>query len=49
MKPFEDGLLATLRSKSPDILQSIGSTRDLTDETAAKLKAAVDAFAASFA
>jgi F-type H+-transporting ATPase subunit alpha len=49
VKPFEDGLLATLRSKSPDILQSIGSTRDLTDETAAKLKAAVDAFAASFA
>ncbi|MGP8261312.1 MAG: F0F1 ATP synthase subunit alpha [Rhodoblastus sp.] len=49
VKPFEDGLLATLRSKSPDILESIRSTRDLTDETAAELKRAVDAFAASFA
>ena len=49
VKPFEDGLLATLRSKSPDILESIRSTRDLTDETAAKLKSAVDAYAASFA
>ena len=49
VKPFEDGLLATLRSKGADILESIRTTRDLTDETAAKLKAAVDAFAASFA
>ncbi len=49
VKPFEDGLLATLRSKHPDILESIRSSRDLTDETAAELKRAVDAFAASFA
>ena len=49
VKPFEDGLLATLRAKHPDILQSIRATGDLTDETAAKLKAAVDAYAASFA
>jgi F-type H+-transporting ATPase subunit alpha len=49
VKPFEDGLLATLRSNNPDILQSIRSTGDLTDETAAKLKGAVDAYSASFA
>jgi len=49
VKPFEDGLLATLRAKHPDILQSIRSTGDLGDETAAKLKAAVDAYAAAFA
>ncbi len=49
VKPFEDGLHATLRTKNPEILESIRSTRDLTDETAAKLKSAVDAFAASFA
>ncbi len=49
VKPFEDGVLATLRAKRPDILQSIRSTGDLTDETSAKLKSAVDAYAASFA
>jgi len=49
VKPFEDGLLASLRSKNADILESIRTTRDLTAETEAKLKAAVDAFAASFA
>jgi F-type H+-transporting ATPase subunit alpha len=49
VKPFEDGLLTMLRSRRPDILQSIRSTGDLTDETAAKLKAAVDVYAASFA
>jgi F-type H+-transporting ATPase subunit alpha len=49
VKPFEDGLLATLRSKGADILESIRTTRDLTDETAAKLKTSVDAYAASFA
>jgi F-type H+-transporting ATPase subunit alpha len=38
-----------LRARRPDILQSIRSTGDLTDETAAKLKAAVDAYAAAFA
>jgi F-type H+-transporting ATPase subunit alpha len=49
VKPFEDGFLATLRGKNGDILESIRSTRDLTDETAAKLKTVVDAYAASFA
>ncbi len=49
VKPFEDGLLATLRSKHPEVLEAIRTSRDLTDETSAKLKAAVDAFAARFA
>ena len=47
--PFEAGLLSTLRSKNPDILEAIRSSNDLTDATAGKLKAVVDAFAASFA
>ncbi|MGD0185851.1 MAG: F0F1 ATP synthase subunit alpha [Roseiarcus sp.] len=49
VKPFEDGLLATLRSKHPEVLEAIRTSRDLTDETSAALKSAVDAYAASFA
>ena len=49
VKAFEEGLLSTLRSKHADILQDIRSTRDLSDATTAKLKAVVDAYAASFA
>jgi len=49
VREFEDGLLAALRGKSPDVLDTIRSSRDLSDATAAKLKSAVDAFAASFA
>ena len=49
VRPFEDGLLANLRSKHADILESIRSTNDLTSDTEAKLKSAIGAFAASFA
>jgi F-type H+-transporting ATPase subunit alpha len=49
VRAFEDGLLAALRTKHTDILDSIRTTKDLNDETAGKLKAAVDAFAKSFA
>ena len=49
VRPFEDGLLTSLRSKNPDILDAIRSSTDLTKETEAKLKSAVDAFSASFA
>ena len=49
VREFEDGLLAFLRSKNADLLETIRSSRDLSDASAAKLKAAVDAFAASFA
>jgi F-type H+-transporting ATPase subunit alpha len=41
-------LLAHVRSKHADILESIRTTRDLGDDTAAKLKAAVEAFAKNF-
>ena len=49
VRAFEDGLLTLLRTKHTDILDSIRTTKDLTDETAGKLKAAVDAYAKSFA
>ncbi len=45
---FESGFLATLRSKHADLLESIRASKDLSDADAAKLKAAADAFSASF-
>jgi F-type H+-transporting ATPase subunit alpha len=49
VRAFEDGLLSLLRGKNADILESIRDTRDLNDETAGKLKAAVEGFAKTFA
>ncbi len=49
VRAFEDGLLTLLRSQHSDILDSIRSTKDLTDETAGKLKNVVETFAKSFA
>jgi F-type H+-transporting ATPase subunit alpha len=49
IRAFEDGLLGTLRSEHPDILNAIRDARDLGDATAAKLKSAVDAYAKAFA
>jgi F-type H+-transporting ATPase subunit alpha len=49
VRAFEDGLLSLMRSKHGDILEDIRKTGDLTDATAAKLKAAVDGYAKSFA
>ncbi|HET7124765.1 MAG TPA: F0F1 ATP synthase subunit alpha, partial [Bradyrhizobium sp.] len=48
VREFEEGLLSLLRTKHADILNTIRDTRDLSDETAAKLKAAVEAHAKSF-
>src|SRR5471030_398362 len=48
VKPFEDGLLATLRSKSPEILESIRKSGDLSDADAAKLKGVVEGYAKTF-
>ena len=42
VKPFEDALLNTLRSQNAAILEDIRSTKDLSDATAAKLKAVVE-------
>jgi F-type H+-transporting ATPase subunit alpha len=49
VKAFEDGLLAHVRAKEAGILDAIRTSKDLSDDTAAKLKAAVDSFAKSFA
>jgi F-type H+/Na+-transporting ATPase subunit alpha len=46
---FEEGLLATLRSKHPEILEAIRVSNDLSSDVEAKLRAAVQEFAASFA
>jgi F-type H+-transporting ATPase subunit alpha len=46
--PFESGFLSTLRSKHTDLLDSIRTSKDLSDADAAKLKSAADAFSASF-
>jgi F-type H+/Na+-transporting ATPase subunit alpha len=49
VRAFEDGLLATLRSKNADILEAIRASNDLASDVEAKLKSATDAFAANFA
>ncbi len=49
VKPFEEGLLSTLRTKNPDILEAIRSSRDLSDDVSGKLKAVVEVYAKSFA
>jgi F-type H+-transporting ATPase subunit alpha len=49
VKAFENGLLTHIRSKHGDILETIRSSRDLSDETAGKLRSAVESFAKSFA
>ena len=46
---FEDGLLSLLRGKNVDILNTIRDTRDLSDDTAAKLKTVVEGYARTFA
>jgi F-type H+/Na+-transporting ATPase subunit alpha len=49
VRAFEDGLLSALRGKNVEILNSIRDSRDLSDDTAAKLKSAVEGFAKTFA
>src|SRR6202142_964544 len=49
VRPFEDGLLSFLRAKNPDILASIRSSSDLPNDVEAKLKAAVESYAGTFA
>jgi F-type H+-transporting ATPase subunit alpha len=49
VRAFEDQWLATLRSKHPEILETIRTSKDLADDTAAKLKSALEAFAKAFA
>jgi len=49
VRPFEDGLLSTLRSKHGGILEAIRASNDLSSDVEAELKSAIDAFAATFA
>ncbi|MGZ8395169.1 MAG: F0F1 ATP synthase subunit alpha [Rhodoplanes sp.] len=49
VRPFEEGLLALMRTKRMDILDAIRASRDLDDATAAKLKNALDDYAKTFA
>ena len=46
---FEEGLLSLLRGKNVDILNTIRDSRDLSDDTAAKLKSVVEGYAKTFA
>jgi F-type H+/Na+-transporting ATPase subunit alpha len=49
VRDFEEGLLRTVKNKHMDILDSIRTEKQITDAIGVKLKAAVDAFAKSFA
>ena len=49
VREFESGLLTLLRSKHSDILDTIATSRDLDDATAAKLKSVLDGYAKTFA
>src|SRR5450432_1681726 len=46
---FESSFLSTLRSKHADLLDSVRTSRDLSDDTAAKLKAVVEGYVKTFA
>ncbi|KAB0681284.1 F0F1 ATP synthase subunit alpha [Aureimonas leprariae] len=46
---FEQGLLSSLRTEHKDILDTIAREKQLSDDTRAKLKSALDSFAKSFA
>ena len=49
VRAFEEGLLVLMRNERQDILDDIRKSGDLSDATAGKLKAAVDAYAKTFA
>jgi len=49
VRDFEDGLLSLLRGKNVDILNTIRDSRDLGDDTAAKLKSVVEGYTKTFA
>ena len=46
---FEQELLRSIRSKNPEILDSLRKDKQITPDTEAKLKSTLDSFAASFA
>src|SRR3954470_23348948 len=48
VRAFEDGLLSLPRGKNVEILSSIRNSRDLSGDTAGKLKAVVEGYAKTF-
>ncbi|HEY8950902.1 MAG TPA: F0F1 ATP synthase subunit alpha [Rhizomicrobium sp.] len=46
---FEQELLRSIRSKNPEILESLRKDKQITPDTEAKLKSALDSFSATFA
>ncbi|HKQ94715.1 MAG TPA: F0F1 ATP synthase subunit alpha [Aestuariivirgaceae bacterium] len=48
VRSFEEGLLRLMRESHKDILDSIRSEKQITDDTGAKLKSAVDAYSKAF-
>ena len=48
VREFEDKLLATMRTKHSDVLESIRSSNDLSKDAEAKLKSAVEDLAKGF-
>jgi F-type H+-transporting ATPase subunit alpha len=49
VRKFEDGLLRLMREQHPAILDAIRTQKEISDDTGAKLKSAVDAYAKAFA
>jgi F-type H+-transporting ATPase subunit alpha len=49
VRAFEDGLLALVRTSHADLLDTIRTSKDLSDESGKQLKAIVDAYAKNFA
>jgi F-type H+-transporting ATPase subunit alpha len=49
IKSFEEGLLRTMREKHADVMDAIRTEKAISDKTMPLLKAAVDAYAKSFA
>jgi len=49
VRPFQDGLLGVLRSQHADLLSTIRTSKDLSDDSGKALKGVVETFAKSFA
>ena len=49
VRPFQDGLLSVLRSQHADLLSTIRTSKDLSDDSGKALKGVVETFAKSFA
>jgi F-type H+-transporting ATPase subunit alpha len=48
VRKFEDGLLRTMREDAPDVLDAIRNEKQISDDTGARLKAAVEVYAKRF-